>query len=199
MISIITNRIAYSGDAVNLDFPYPFRVDDKAWLLVYVNNVLLIEGTDYTVSGVGLDAGGTISALVAPGIGVDNVIVLRETPITQLTTLPSAGVFPSATIERLIADKLCMMIQDIHTILGTAAAGKLVKWDAIAKALVTANSAISDLETTDVSSGLTASQGITYFKGSKFVIAFNHAGTKKYRYLDLTSVAATWVYTTVAP
>ena len=36
-------------------------------------------------------------------------------------------------------------------------------------------------------------------KGDKLIISYDDAGTVKYRYLDLTSTNATWVYTTTAP
>jgi hypothetical protein len=39
----------------------------------------------------------------------------------------------------------------------------------------------------------------TYMRGDKYIIQYNQSGTVKYRYLDLTSTDATWVYTTVAP
>jgi hypothetical protein len=45
----------------------------------------------------------------------------------------------------------------------------------------------------------TASECHTYVRNGKFVVAYNDAGTKKYRYLDLTSTNATWTYTTTAP
>lgn len=38
-----------------------------------------------------------------------------------------------------------------------------------------------------------------YMKADLFVIAYNHGGTMKYRYLTLTSTDATWTYSTVAP
>lgn len=38
-----------------------------------------------------------------------------------------------------------------------------------------------------------------YMKADKYVIQYNHGGTVKYRYLDLTSTDATWTYTTSAP
>lgn len=38
-----------------------------------------------------------------------------------------------------------------------------------------------------------------YMKGDKFIIAFNDAGTMRYKYLDLTSTGVTWVHTTTAP
>jgi len=42
-------------------------------------------------------------------------------------------------------------------------------------------------------------QSVTYQKGSNYVIAFNDAGTIKYRYLVLTGTDAVWNYSTVAP
>lgn len=38
-----------------------------------------------------------------------------------------------------------------------------------------------------------------YMKGTKLIFSFNHNGTVKYRYLDMTSTDATWTYTTTAP
>lgn len=38
-----------------------------------------------------------------------------------------------------------------------------------------------------------------YIKGDKFIVQFNDGGTIKYRYMDLTSTNADWIYTTTAP
>lgn len=38
-----------------------------------------------------------------------------------------------------------------------------------------------------------------YMKADKLVIQYNDGGTVKYRYMDLTSTDATWVYTVTAP
>lgn len=38
-----------------------------------------------------------------------------------------------------------------------------------------------------------------YMKGDKFILAFNDAGTMRYKYLDLTGTGVTWVHTTTAP
>jgi hypothetical protein len=40
---------------------------------------------------------------------------------------------------------------------------------------------------------------LAYMKGDKYIISYNHGGTMKYRYFDLTSTDATWTYTTTAP
>jgi hypothetical protein len=38
-----------------------------------------------------------------------------------------------------------------------------------------------------------------YLKADKLIIAFNDAGTVRYKYLDLTGVGTSWVHTTTAP
>lgn len=38
-----------------------------------------------------------------------------------------------------------------------------------------------------------------FMRNDNFVIAYNDSGTMKYRYIDLTSTAATWVYSTTSP
>jgi hypothetical protein len=54
-------------------------------------------------------------------------------------------------------------------------------------------------QTSAVTAGTAGSTCQTYMKGDKFVIQYDHGGTVKYRYLDLTSTDATWTYTTSAP
>ena len=54
-------------------------------------------------------------------------------------------------------------------------------------------------ESTNTPSLTDGTEVATYMKADKFVIAYNHGGTAKYRYLDLTSTDATWTYTTTAP
>lgn len=55
-------------------------------------------------------------------------------------------------------------------------------------------------ETSSTPASVTSSgETVCYMKADKYVIAWNHAGTAKYRYLDLTSTDATWTYTTTAP
>lgn len=42
-------------------------------------------------------------------------------------------------------------------------------------------------------------QSVTYQKGANYIIAYNDAGTMKYRYLVLTGTDAVWNYSTTAP
>lgn len=55
---------------------------------------------------------------------------------------------------------------------------------------------ITDTNPSGVGSG---SQLRMYMKADKFIVQYNHGGTIKYRWLDLTSTDALWTYSTVAP
>lgn len=145
MIGTTTNRWPYDGDGVNPTFAYTNRIDDESWMKLYVDDVLVDPG-DYTVTGVGLEAGGSVIATTPPPTGTDNVVLLRVTPITQLLSIMNEGPFLAANVERLGLDNLAMMIQDIHEILGrcpkfpvtsalrdfefaTPSDGGLLRWD----------------------------------------------------------------------
>lgn len=139
MISTVTARWDYSGDGANLNFAYTNRIDHKSWLKVYVGNTLQTLDTHYTVSGVGETAGGNVAFITAPPNGTNNVHILRVTPNTQVEQLPNEGPFPSQVVEKNIADKLEMQIQDLKAKFGTASAGKFTKWDDRAEDLTTAS------------------------------------------------------------
>lgn len=46
---------------------------------------------------------------------------------------------------------------------------------------------------------ISAGNVYVYVKDSKYIIAYNDAGTARYKYLDLAGTGVTWVHTTVAP
>ena len=47
--------------------------------------------------------------------------------------------------------------------------------------------------------GSSAGSAHVYFKSNKFIIAYNDAGTIRYKYLTLDSTGVTWQHTTTAP
>lgn len=163
MISTTTQRIVYSGNDVTVNFAVPFRYDDKSWLKVYLGGTLQTEGTHYTLTTAGQDNGGTLTFLTAPVSGTDNIVIFRATPIVNVEQLPSEGPFASITLERLMIDRLVMMIQDIHEILGRTVlfpvtetwrditlpdpeSGRLLSWNADLDAIV--NASVGSLEIT---------------------------------------------------
>jgi hypothetical protein len=135
MIEITTTRHIFDGDGSVTEYPYAFRIDHKAHIKVWVDDELLEEGTDYTVSGVGEASGGTITFLVAPAAGTANVVVERESPAKQFEQLPQAGPFPASVIERSL-DKLMMKVQELYTKFGAPIAGGWPRWDDRAQDLV---------------------------------------------------------------
>src|SRR5512139_159452 len=75
-------RDVYTGNGSSTAFPYTFKILAQGELNVYVNGVLKALTTDYTVSGVGNDAGGSVTFLVAPTNG-HQVLILRNIDISQ--------------------------------------------------------------------------------------------------------------------
>jgi hypothetical protein len=81
-ISSTTNRVEQAGNDVTVDIPFPYYFLADADLKVYVDDVLQTITTDYTVTGAGVGAGGTVSMHVAPATG-ETAVVFRDPAITQ--------------------------------------------------------------------------------------------------------------------
>lgn len=73
--------------------------------------VTLVLTTDYTVTGVGSETGGTLT-LVAPVNG-DTLTIINEPPINQLSTFPETGKLPAKSIESAL-DKLTMAMKRVY-------------------------------------------------------------------------------------
>ena len=78
----------------------------------------LVEGSDYTLTGAGLETGGTInlSAVLPTG---EELIVYRVLDILQETSFANQGAFYPVLHEGAF-DKLCMMIQQVSEETGRA-------------------------------------------------------------------------------
>lgn len=93
----------YHGNNVTTAFDYDFKITDETHLLVVVRDDsgderTLVLTADYTVSGVGNDAGGAITTTVAPIIGED-LTILRNVPFVQETDLENQGAYNAETVE----------------------------------------------------------------------------------------------------
>src|SRR5690349_18464124 len=86
----------YNGNGVTTVFPYGFKIVDETHLRVVlrdpasVSTDLSLDDGDYTVSGVGNDAGGNVTVTVAPLTGYF-LTILRNPPLTQETDLENQG------------------------------------------------------------------------------------------------------------
>jgi hypothetical protein len=111
-ISSTTSRWAYTGDGGTLIFPYTNKIFNSSDLQVYVDSVLKTEGSDYTVSGVGDDGGGSVTFLSAPGDTLA-VVIVRDVPNTQPIDFPAGGPFPSEQVESGL-DRATIQVQQLR-------------------------------------------------------------------------------------
>ena len=115
-ISTTTTRTTYNGNGVTTVFTIPFRFLVNGDIVVVSVGAAGVETTktlttDYTLTGAGDDAGGTVTMLVAPTNGT-RLIIYRDTVIVQETDYISGDPFPAETHERAL-DRLTMIAQEI--------------------------------------------------------------------------------------
>lgn len=105
-ISSVTSRINYTGNGATSVYAYTFRIVDEDDLLVTVrdtdgNETTLVKTTDYTVSGVGVGAGGNVTLvnasqawLTSGNLTTDYVLSIRRVvALTQTTDIRNQGDF----------------------------------------------------------------------------------------------------------
>ena len=99
-VSSTVNKIQYVGDGVSDIYTYPFRIFQDSDLHVTVDAVDQVLNTDYTVTGAGDLAGGTI-IFESGSIPADQSIILinRAVPITQLIDYVDYDRFPAEVHE----------------------------------------------------------------------------------------------------
>ena len=97
-VSSANNKDQYTANGVNTAFTYTFKIFDQDDISVYVDSTLKTITTDYTVSGVGNNAGGTVTFLVAPANGTTVTLVLDE-PFTQEIDYVDGDDFPASAHE----------------------------------------------------------------------------------------------------
>jgi|SRR6266850_2717945 len=102
-------------------FVYSFPVFDETYLKVYQYNSgdtpddatqLLTLGADYTVTGVGAEAGGTI-ILTVPATSGDIITIVGAEPIDRLSVFPDLNPFTVAMNQQL--NELTVMIEQVYT------------------------------------------------------------------------------------
>jgi len=115
-ISTTDSRISYNGNGVTTVFSFPYRFLANGDIVVVSVSSTGVETvktltTDYTLTGAGDDAGGSVTMLVAPASGT-RLIIYRDTDIVQETDYISGDPFPAETHERAL-DRLTMIAQEI--------------------------------------------------------------------------------------
>lgn len=118
-VSSTTTKVSYAGNGSTVAFSVPFYFLTNADLKVIARSALGAETvkiitTDYTVTGAGVLAGGTVTMVVAPASGV-TLVIQRNVALTQEVDYQPNDPFPAATHEQAL-DKLTMEAQQINEI-----------------------------------------------------------------------------------
>lgn len=115
-LSTTTNKQQANGDGVAVNFPFPnlFFTDSD---LVVTSTVittgvdtLQVIVTDYTVTGAGNPAGGTVIFLVAP-LSTVRITIRRVVPLTQGSDYINASSFDQEVLERDLDENVMMAQQ----------------------------------------------------------------------------------------
>lgn len=114
-ISSETARVSYTASGATT-FDYTWKIFDEADLLVVLRDTSDAEttqvlNTDYTVTGVGDSAGGTIVFATAP-TATDTVVIVLDPEVVQELNLTS-GAIPSESLESGL-DKIVNMIKRLY-------------------------------------------------------------------------------------
>jgi hypothetical protein len=103
---------SYAGDGTTAEFSFPLRFLEAADLLVYVDDVLQVIGTHYTVDGAGELSGGAVIFNEGDEPADGTVVRLeRATAPKQTVDLEDVNRTPGDTLERQL-DRLAMVGQD---------------------------------------------------------------------------------------
>jgi len=114
-ISSTDNRITFAGNDVTTAFATGFKFFASSDLsVILVTDSTGVEtgqvlNTDYTVTGAGADAGGTVTMVTAPATG-ETLVIVRAQPYTQGLDLVENDPFPSDSVEQQL-DKLTILTQ----------------------------------------------------------------------------------------
>ncbi len=123
-VDVTTARVSYTGDGITTAFSIPFYFQANAHIAVWHRSsfdeqtenppdpTLKSLGTDYTVTGAGNTAGGTL-ALATPLLTGERLTIIRDVPLTQELDLPSSGVYDPESVENAF-DKLTMAVQQLE-------------------------------------------------------------------------------------
>lgn len=114
-ISTTTNRVSYTGNGTTTVFSFPYKFLAAADLVVVkrltstgVETVQALT-SDYTVSGTGLDAGGSVTMISAPA-STYKLIIYRDATLTQDLDLVENDPLPAEELEKRL-DKLTIFCQ----------------------------------------------------------------------------------------
>lgn len=108
----------YTGNGSTTAFTYNFKLLDQAHIKVLVDGATKSLGTHYTVSGVGVSTGGTVTFVTAPA-NAAKVVLVRNASLAQLTNYVANSAY-NATRVMSDLDKLVALTQQLQEQLSRA-------------------------------------------------------------------------------
>lgn len=120
-ITSTDTSVTANGNGTTTDFPWSFLIPTQADLEVVQTSASGVETvktvtTDYTVTGLGDDNGGTVTMLSPPADG-ELLTIRRVTATTQQTDLTTGSSFYAEVFESAL-DKLTMIAQELDEKIG---------------------------------------------------------------------------------
>jgi len=109
IVNDVSSRVQYEVTSSQSSFTYPFLILDGSDLKVYVGTTLKSENTDYEVSGIGSETGGTVVFQSNPGNG-DIITIYRDMPVGRFTDYQAGGDLSAQNLNSDL-DRLTMMVQ----------------------------------------------------------------------------------------
>lgn len=94
-------RADYTAGAGQTTFSVTWNFFADTDLIVWVDNVLQVANTDYTVTGAGTDTGGTV-VFVSPLTGGEHVAIMGDIPIQRTTNYLDTGPFDMAGLNEFL-------------------------------------------------------------------------------------------------
>lgn len=106
-----SNKIGYTASG-NPTYAVPFLFTNNSHIKLYVDDVLKVYNTDYSVTGANNEDGGELTFLTTPP-STGSVVIIREIPLTQPDSFNDAGPNSAKLFERKL-DTLTLMSQQIN-------------------------------------------------------------------------------------
>ncbi len=101
-----TRQVTADGDGAQVAFPFTFKIWESANLIVTLidaagNETLQVLTTDYTITGINVDAGGTVTMVVEP-TGTEKLRIERTVALTQATAFKTQGSYKAESHEEAL-------------------------------------------------------------------------------------------------
>jgi hypothetical protein len=116
-VSAQTTFNSYTANGVSTVFPYQFKILAAADLQVYVAGSIKTLNIDYSVSGVGIDVGGSVTFLLGAPAAAAAVSIIRAMTVKRTTDYQQLGDFLTPVVNPDF-DNPILLIQDLQTQLG---------------------------------------------------------------------------------